>query len=52
MTKRIFFWGTIAAGVAAAYMMRKRGESLGKIAAKTITNPVGSLVSEVQTARA
>jgi hypothetical protein len=44
---KLFVYATIAAGVAAAYLMYRRGESLGKIAAKTITNPVGSLVSEV-----
>jgi hypothetical protein len=50
--KRFLFWTTIAAGVAAAILMRKRGESFGKIAAKTITNPVGSFVSEVRISRA
>lgn len=50
--KRVFFWSTIAAGVAAAYMMRKRGESYRKIAAKTLISPIGSFVSEVKTARA
>lgn len=51
-TKRVFFWSTVVAGVAAAVLMRKRGESLGKIALKTVTNPIGSLVSEVKTSRA
>jgi hypothetical protein len=48
--KRALFWGTIAAGAVAAYMMYRRGESVGAIAVKTVTNPVGSLVSELQTA--
>jgi hypothetical protein len=50
--KRIFFWSTVAAGVAAAVLMRKRGESIGKIALKAVTNPIGSFVSEVKTSRA
>jgi hypothetical protein len=48
--KRALFWGTIAAGVLAAYLMRRRGESLGTIAVKTVTNPIGTLVSELQEA--
>jgi hypothetical protein len=48
--KRVFFWGTLIAGVAAAYLMYRRGESLGTIAARTVTNPVGSLVTEWKTA--
>lgn len=46
--KRLIYWGTLAAGVLAAYLMFRRGESLGTIAKKTISNPVGSLVNEVQ----
>jgi hypothetical protein len=45
--KRLLFWGTIAAGAAAAYLMYRRGESLGTIATTTVTNPVGSLVTEL-----
>ncbi len=48
--RRALFWGTIVAGAVAAYMMYRRGESLGAIAARTVTNPVGSLVSELKTA--
>jgi hypothetical protein len=39
-------FATIVSGVAAAYLMYRRGESLGTIARQAITNPVGSLVSE------
>jgi hypothetical protein len=39
---------TVVSGFVAAYLMYRRGESLGAIAKQTITNPVGSLVSEVQ----
>ena len=46
--RRLFFWSTLAAGVAAAILMRKRGASFGNIARKTLTNPVGSFVSEVR----
>jgi hypothetical protein len=48
--KRALFWGTLVAGAVAAYMMYRRGESLGVIAAHTVTNPVGSLVTELKTA--
>ena len=48
--KRLFFWGTIIAGAAAAYLMYRRGEPVGAIAVRTVTNPVGSLVSELETA--
>jgi uncharacterized protein (DUF697 family) len=47
MTK-IIFYATVIGGFVAAYMMYRRGESLGTIAKQTITNPVGSLVSEVK----
>lgn len=47
MNKAIFY-ATVVAGLVAAYMMYRRGESLGTIAKQTITNPVGSLVSEVK----
>jgi hypothetical protein len=47
MTK-VIFYATVIAGCIAAYMMYRRGESLGTIAKQTITNPVGSLVSEVK----
>ncbi len=48
--KRFFYWASIAAGVAAAYLMYRRGESVGTIAQKTMSNPVDSLVNEVQQA--
>ena len=47
--RRIIFWATIASGVAAAYMMYRRGESLPSIAGRTVLNPVGSLVNELKT---
>ena len=47
MSKVIVF-ATVVCGVVAAYLMYKRGESLGSIAQQTITNPVGSMVSEVK----
>ena len=48
--KRLFFWGTIAAGATAAYLMYRRGESLPTIARRIITNPIGSFTSEVRQA--
>ena len=47
--RRLFFWATVASGVAAAFLMIRRGESLGTIARKTITNPIGTLVTELKT---
>ena len=46
--KKLFIWASLFSGVAAAYLMYKRGDSLGSIASKTLTNPVGSLVNEIQ----
>jgi hypothetical protein len=46
--RRLFFWGTLIAGATAAYLMYRRGESLGTIAARTLTNPVGSLATELK----
>ena len=48
--RRAIYWGSIAAGVIAAYLMYRRGESLGTIAQKAIGNPVGSFVQEVRQA--
>ena len=48
--KKLFFWATIASGVGAAYLMYKRGESLGNIAQKTVTNPIGTFATEVKNA--
>ncbi len=39
---------TVVSGFVAAYLMYRRGESLGSIAKQTIINPVGSLVSELK----
>jgi putative effector of murein hydrolase len=39
---------TVISGFVAAYMMYRRGESLVSIARKSVTNPIGSLVSEVK----
>jgi len=47
---KLFFYGTIFSGVVAAYLMYRRGESLGSIARQTITNPVGTFASEVRNA--
>ncbi len=46
--KRVVYWATIACGLTAAYLMYKRGVPLLQIAEKAVTNPLGSLVSEVQ----
>jgi len=45
---KMIVYATVISGFVAAYLMYKRGESLVAIARKTVINPVGSLVSEVQ----
>jgi hypothetical protein len=44
---KLIVCATVISGFVAAYLMYKRGESLVAIARKLVTNPVGSLVSEV-----
>jgi hypothetical protein len=45
---KIIVYATVISGFVAAYLMYRRGESLVAIARQTVTNPVGSLVSEVK----
>jgi hypothetical protein len=45
---KLIFYGMVATGLVAAYLMHKRGESLVTIAKNVVTNPVGSLVEEVK----
>jgi hypothetical protein len=45
---KAILYATIISGFVAAYLMYRRGESLLSIAKKTVSNPVGSLVSEVK----
>ena len=45
---KLIFYGMVATGLVAAYLMHKRGESLVTIAKNVVTNPVGSLVAEVE----
>ncbi len=46
--RRLFVWASLLSGVAAAYLMYKRGESLGTIASRTVSNPVGTLATEIK----
>jgi hypothetical protein len=46
--RKVVLYATVISGFVAAYLMYRRGESLGSIARKTVTNPVGSLVTEVK----
>jgi hypothetical protein len=48
--RKAILYATVISGFVAAYLMYRRGESLVSIARKTVTNPVGSLVSEVKRA--
>ncbi|WP_158787398.1 hypothetical protein [Granulicella sp. L46] len=45
---KVVLYATIISGAVAAYLMYRRGESVFSIARKTVTNPVGSFVSEVK----
>lgn len=45
---KVIFLATVVSGVVAAYLMYRRGDSFLSIARKTVTNPIGSLVSEVK----
>ena len=46
--KKAIFWGTMAAGVVAAYLMVKRGAPVTEVLTKTLRNPFEALSSEVQ----
>jgi hypothetical protein len=45
---KAILYATVVSGFIAAYLMYRRGDSVVSIARKTVTNPVGSLVSEVK----
>jgi hypothetical protein len=47
---KVVLYATVISGLVAAYLMYRRGESIVTIAKNTVTNPVGSLVSEVKNA--
>jgi hypothetical protein len=47
---KIIVYAAVISGFLAAFLMYRRGESLVAIARQTVTNPVGSLVSEVKNA--
>jgi hypothetical protein len=46
--RNVVLFATVVSGLVAAYMMYRRGESLGTIARTAVANPVGSLISEVK----
>ncbi len=48
--RRLIVWASLISGVVAAYLMYKRGESLGNIAQKATTNPIGTLATEIKNA--
>jgi hypothetical protein len=48
LLSKVVLYATVMSGFVAAYLMYRRGESMVSIAKKTVTNPVGSLVSEVK----
>jgi hypothetical protein len=45
---KVILYATLISGFVAAYLMYRRGDSMVSIARKTVTNPVGSLVSELK----
>lgn len=44
----VIVYATVISGFVAAYLMYRRGESMGSIARNAVTDPVGSLVAEVK----
>lgn len=48
--KKLIFWGTLGAGVVAAYMMVKRGAPLTEVLTNTLKNPFGALGNEIHQA--
>ena len=46
--RKFILWTTVISGAIAAYLMLKRGESLGTIASQTTQHPVGTLVAELK----
>lgn len=48
--RKVIILGMVVSGIVAAYLMYRRGESIPSIAKQTVTNPVGSLVTEVKNA--
>jgi hypothetical protein len=49
--RKLFVWGTVVAGAVAAYLMYKRGTPITTIAKRTVSNPLGSLVTELRGAQ-
>lgn len=49
--RKLIVWGSVIAGGVAAWIMYKRGTPITTIAKKTISNPVGSLVTELRGAQ-
>ncbi len=45
---KVILYTTVISGFIAAYLMYRRGESMVSIARSAVTNPVGSLISEVK----
>ena len=47
--KRVISFATLASSFVATYLVHRRAESLASIAKQAITNPVGSMVSDLKT---
>ncbi|MBB5060983.1 hypothetical protein HDF16_005719 [Granulicella aggregans] len=45
--RRLIFWTTVVSGIAAAYLLYKKGVPPGTIASEVIANPVGTLIHEL-----
>lgn len=46
--RKFIFWATVASGVAAAYLMLRRGESFSTAVSQTLAHPVGTLATEIR----
>ncbi len=48
--RKLIVWGSVLSGVIAAYLMYRRGATLGTIAKNATLHPVKSLVGELGSA--
>ncbi len=48
--RKAIWYGLVISGLAAAYLMFKRGAPLGEIAEKAVEHPIGTLMDELKAA--
>ena len=45
--RRVLLWATVASGILAAYLMYRRGETLGASVMQASAHPVGELANQI-----